>query len=296
MGMLSDYLQNYLIDSLFRGGAVGSGGAANSTVPGMKGIWTASTSYVVGDTVFPHASMTGAGGKFLRCVIAQSSGSTNTLAIGNPGSTVTDNAAAMWVVVSGVAVPHQLYVALLTNMKGARQNTTAYVLNDTIHLTANDGKIHYYKCTSAGTTAGSQSTLYPGVANEVITDSGAQFTEQTAGLDSNSAILVEASGTGYARVNLAPTLTNWAGTQSAASTTSSSGTLGTTSNNSAITFGTPTASWQPATGAIWGYAIFDQLTSGNLLAWAPLTTAQTVLNGQAAPSFAISALTMTLGN
>lgn len=294
MGMLSDYAQNFLTDALFRGGALNSGGTVNSTAT-VKGVWTATTAYVLGDTVVPHASMTGAGGKFLRCTTAGTSGSTNTLAVPAVGSTLTDSSVT-WTAVSGVPCPSTLYIALLTTTKGSRVNSTAYSLNDTIALTANDTKIHYYKCTTAGTTAAAQSTLYPGTANEAITDGTAVFTEQNAGLDSNSAILVEASGTGYARVALNASLANWAGTQSAASTTASSGTLGTTSNNSAITYGTPTASWQPATGVIWGAAIFDQLTGGNLITWSPLTTVQTVLNGQAAPSFAISALTQQLGN
>jgi hypothetical protein len=294
MGMLSDYTQNFLVDALYRGGALNSGGTVNSTAT-VKGVWTASTAYVLGDTVVPHANMTGAGGKFLRCTTAGTSGATNTLAVPAVGSTLTDSGVT-WTAVSGVPCVSSRYIALLTCTKGVRVNSTAYALNDTIVLTANDSKIHYYKCTTAGTTAAAQSTLYPGAANEAITDGSAVFTEQNSGMDSNSAILVEASGTGYARVNLAASLANWAGTQSAASTTVSTGTGGTTSNNSAITFGTPTASWQPATGVIWGWAEFDQLTGGNLLGWAPLTTVQTVLNGQAAPSFAISALTDTLGN
>lgn len=294
MGMLSDFTQNFLTDALFRAGALNAAGTVNSTAT-VKGIWTISTAYVVGDTVVPHASMTGGGGKFLRCTTAGTSGTTTTLAVPAVGSTLTDGGVT-WTTVSGVPCPSTLYVALLTNIKGSRANTTAYSLNDTIALTANDGKIHYYKATTAGTTAGAQSTLYPGAVNEAITDGTAVFTEQNAGLDSNSAILVEASGTGYARVALNASLANWAGTQAAASTTVSTGTLGTTSNNSAITFGTPTASWQPTAGNIWGFAIFDQLTGGNLIGWAPLTTVQTVLNGQSAPSFAISALTLQLGN
>lgn len=294
MGMLSDYTQNLLTDAIFRGGALNAAGTVNSTAT-AKGVWAATTAYVVGDTIVPPATFTAGGGKFLRCTTAGTSGSTTTLACPAVGSTLTDGTVT-WTAVSGVPCPSSLYIALLTTTKGSRANSTAYALNDTIALTANDSKIHYYKCTTAGTTAAAQSTLYPGAANEAITDGTAVLTEQNAGLDSNSAILVEASGTGYARVPLAASLANWAGTQSAASTTASTGTLGTTSNNSAITFGTPTASWQPATGVIWGFAVFDQLTSGNLLGWAPLTTVQTVLNGQAAPSFATSALTMQLGN
>jgi hypothetical protein len=294
MGMLSDYSQNFLIDAMYRGGALNAAGTVNSTAT-VKSVWAATTAYSVGDTIVPPSTFTAGGGKFLRCTTAGTSGSTTTLACPAVGSTLTDGTVT-WTAVSGVPCPSSIYVALLTCTKGSRANSTAYALNDTIALTANDTKIHYYKCTTAGTTAAAQSTLYPGAANEAITDGTAVFTEQNSGLDSNGAILVEASGTGYARVALAAALANWAGTQSSASTTVSTGTGGQTSNNSTITFGTPTASWQPAAGVIWGFAIFDQATSGNLLDWGPLTTVQTVLNGQAAPSIATSALTLTIGN
>lgn len=104
----------------------------------------------------------------------------------------------------------------------------------------------------------------------------------------------EVSGGSYARVKAAAgagqALADWAGTQSAGSTTASSGTGGQTSNNAAVTFPAPTANW----GTITHFAIFDASTSGNLLFWAALTTSKTVNNGDAAPSFAIGALTVTL--
>lgn len=289
---MSDFTQNYVNDALYRGGALNAAGTVNSTAT-VKGIWTATTAYSVGDKVVPHASMTAAGGKFLECTVAGTSGSTNTLAVPAVGTTLTDNTVT-WKAVSGVPCPSQMYFALLTNIKGSRANSTAYSLNDTLSLTANDGVIHLYKVTTAGTTAAAQSTLYPGAVGEAITDGTAVLTEQTVGLDANTA-QVEATGTGYARVALNPSLTNWAGTQAAASTAASSGTNGTTSNNSAITFAAPGASWQPAAGQIWGYAIYDQATGGNLLYWAPLTIVQTVNNGQSAPSFAAAALSLKLG-
>jgi len=51
----------------------------------------------------------------------------------------------------------------------------------------------------------------------------------------------EVSGGSYARVQVASSLANWAGTQGAGTTTASSGTGGQTSNNGAITFPAPTA-------------------------------------------------------
>lgn len=218
----SDVLENRIIDSIFRGGCLTTAGAAGSAAV-VKGIWTASTAYVVGDIVVPHANMTGAGGKLLRCVIAQNSGSTNTLAIGNPGATVTDNSAAMWEVLATMPVNNNFYIGLLT---------------------------------------------------AAPSDSGGG---------------TEVSGGSYARVTVANTLANWAGTQSAGSTTYSTGTAALTSNNNAITFPSPTANW----GSVTHMGIYDNLTSGNLLYWVALAVAKTVNNGDAAPSFAAAALTVT---
>lgn len=102
----------------------------------------------------------------------------------------------------------------------------------------------------------------------------------------------EVSGGAYARVAVTSSLANWAGTQSAGSTVASSGTGGTTSNNAAITFPAPTANW----GSITHFGIFDAATAGNLLLWSALTTAKTVNNGDAAPSFAAGALTFQADN
>jgi hypothetical protein len=100
------------------------------------------------------------------------------------------------------------------------------------------------------------------------------------------------SGGSYARVSVASSLANWAGTQSAGSTTASSGTGGTTSNNGTITFPAPTANW----GTVTHFAVYDASTAGNLLFWAALTTSKTVNNGDAAPSFAAAALTFQIDN
>lgn len=99
----------------------------------------------------------------------------------------------------------------------------------------------------------------------------------------------EVSGGSYARVQVASALANWAGTQSAGSTTASSGTSGQTSNNGTITFPAPTASW----GTVTHFGIFDASSGGNLLYWAALTTSKTVNNGDSAPSFAAGTLTIT---
>jgi len=102
----------------------------------------------------------------------------------------------------------------------------------------------------------------------------------------------EVTGGSYARVTIASALTAWAGSQAAASTVASTGTGGTTSNNAAITFPTPTANW----GVINGFAILDASTGGNVLIYGALTVAKTVNNGDAAPSFIPAAMSIQLDN
>lgn len=102
----------------------------------------------------------------------------------------------------------------------------------------------------------------------------------------------EVSGGSYARVAVTSSLANWAGTQSAGSTTASSGTGGTTSNNAAVTFPTPSASWGVVTHA----ALYDASSSGNLLVWGALTASKTINNGDPAPSFAAGALQFQVDN
>ena len=109
---------------------------------------------------------------------------------------------------------------------------------------------------------------------------------------SDSAAGTEVAGGAYARVAVASSLSNWAGTQAAASTVASSGTSGTTSNNNAITFPAPTANW----GTVTHFAIYDAAGAGNMLVWGALTAAKTVNNGDAAPSFAAAALSFQIDN
>jgi hypothetical protein len=217
----SDFLENLFIDGFFRGGCLTTAGAAGSSAV-VKGIWTATTAYSLGDIVVPHANMTGAGGKLLRCTTAGTSGSTNTLAVPNPGSTLVD-ASVTWTAIATIPALNQLYVALLT---------------------------------------------------AAPSDSGGG---------------TEVSGGSYARVAVGSTLANWAGTQSAGSSTASSGTGALTSNNNAITFPSPTGNW----GVCTHMGIYDSPTSGNLLYWVALTVSKTVNNGDPAPSFVAAALSIT---
>lgn len=90
----------------------------------------------------------------------------------------------------------------------------------------------------------------------------------------------EVSGGSYARVQRDPLDANW---------TAPSATAGLTDNAAPITFPSPTANW----GSVTHFGIWDASTSGNLLIYGALTTAKTINNGDAAPSFATGDLDVT---
>lgn len=101
----------------------------------------------------------------------------------------------------------------------------------------------------------------------------------------------EVTGGSYARVAVASSLTAWAGTQSAGSTTASSGTNGTTSNNAAINFPTPTAGWGTVVSVRW----WDASTSGNAWICTNLGTSKTINSGDTV-SFPAGSLTFQVDN
>lgn len=103
---------------------------------------------------------------------------------------------------------------------------------------------------------------------------------------------VEVTGGSYARVAIASTLANWAGTQGAGTTVASTGSSGTTSNNGAITFAAPTANW----GTIVGMGLYDALTGGNEWVYGALSTSKTVSQNDPAPTFSAAALSIQVDN
>lgn len=120
-------------------------------------------------------------------------------------------------------------------------------------------------------------TLYVGLFTAAPTDTGGG---------------TEVAGGSYARVGVAASLADFAGTQSAGSTAASSGTGGTTSNNAAIAFPAPTAAW----GTVVAFGLFDAASGGNLLVYSALAVNKTINSGDAAPSFAAGALTFQEDN
>ncbi len=110
---------------------------------------------------------------------------------------------------------------------------------------------------------------------------------------SDSAAGTEVTGGAYARVQVACSLANWAGTQGDGTTVASSGTSGATSNNGAVTFPAPSgANW----GQVTHFAIYDAASGGNMLIYGALTTPKTVNDGDSAPSFAAGTLDFTIDN
>lgn len=102
----------------------------------------------------------------------------------------------------------------------------------------------------------------------------------------------EVTGGSYDRVNYSPSYSAWKGTNNETTNTPSAGSNGTTTNADPITFPAPTGDW----GHITHFGILDANTSGNLYFWGALSIPKTVNNGDAAPSFAASALTIQLDN
>lgn len=97
-------------------------------------------------------------------------------------------------------------------------------------------------------------------------------------------------GVGYARATLTADLTDISGTQSAGSTTGSSGTAGRISNNVAITHPAPSGSWGTCG---WG-AMFDAASSGNMLLWRALSATLTIGSGSPAPTYIANAFGITI--
>jgi hypothetical protein len=108
-----------------------------------------------------------------------------------------------------------------------------------------------------GQTAPTTTTLYVALLTGAPSDTGGG---------------TEVSGGSYARVAVTSSLANWAGTQAAGSTAASSGNGGQTSNNAAITFPTPAATW----GTVTHFGIYDAASGGNLLFYGALTIAKTI--------------------
>lgn len=100
---------------------------------------------------------------------------------------------------------------------------------------------------------------------------------------SDSSVGTEVSGGSYARVAITSNGTNWTGPSAG---------NGTIANGAAITWSAPTGNW----GSVTHWFLIDASSGGNPLVCASLTTPKTINNGDAAPSFAIGAMTFQIDN
>lgn len=130
-----------------------------------------------------------------------------------------------------------------------------------------ESQIIKYWFQNDGTAVAKPATVYVALYTAAPTDASASGTE--------------VSGGSYARVAVTNNSTNWPGP------TANNGTV---TNGAAITFPAPTANW----GTVVGFAIYDAATVGNELFWGVLSANKTINNGDAAPSFAIGALSIQI--
>lgn len=190
-----------------------------------------------------------------------------------------------WCATATAITPPTFYVGLLN--VSLRTNSAAVSTGVFIILADSSAVLHLLKCTTAGTTAASP----PSVAianNGTVTDGTVTWTDQYDVLEAGTqgSLPSEFTGGTYARQAMTLSLTGMAGTQSAGSTTASTGTNATTSNNAVITF-------NGGTGGNAGlFAIYDAVTAGNMLEYAILTGAPVPIASGATVTFAAGALTI----
>lgn len=128
-----------------------------------------------------------------------------------------------------------------------------------------------------GQSLGAPATMYIGLGTDTCTDSSSG---------------TEPSGNAYARVPVASSLANWAGTQSAGSTTASTGTSGTTSNNAAIVWTASTGAWGNLQSVRW----YDASSAGNAWICINLTSAINVSGSGFTMQFPAASLQFQIDN
>lgn len=148
---------------------------------------------------------------------------------------------------------------------------------------------------AAGTTNGFALTGEQTVLNGLFRTTGAftgrpsmylgLFTACPNAADGTGGTEVSTTNTAYGRTTLTLADANWyAATGTSPAATKNTGTL--------TLSWTPSGSALPVTVTCWG--IWSAASAGNLLLWGTLTTNKTINAGDAAPTFADSALTITL--
>ncbi len=184
---------------------------------------------------------------------------------------------------TAVSAPATLYFAAIGPNKGKWAASTAYTTSDYVIPTTANGRL--YKCTTAGTSAGSEPT-WPTTVGGTVSDGTAVWTEQTAALNAGTA--PEVSGGSYARGSLTNNTTNFP----AASLVSE---LEQIQNAVAVSnFPTPSGNWG-TNGWISHIIVFDASSSGNALIWFDLTIPVQVTSSATPFSIPINGMTFSLG-
>ena len=182
--------------------------------------------------------------------------------------------------------PATNYIGMIVatkNLSGSIRSA-AVLSGDTVLPQTPNGRI--YKCTTAGTTGAGEPT-WPTTNGGTVTDGTAVWTEQTTAMLAGT--FTEATYGSYARISIASSLANFAGTQGATTTVASSGTSAQTSNNTALAFPAPTS----GSGTAFGWFSSDASSAGNIWEFGADTTPLAFSSGGSAPTYAISQLVLT---
>jgi hypothetical protein len=179
------------------------------------------------------------------------------------------------------SIPGTHYVGLLAAASWAgttAYSSGAYIIGSAFASTNR----HIYKCTTGGTSGGSEPTWNQTVGG-TTTDGTVTWTEVTALFAAGTTTGAEPASGAYARVSVTNNTTNWP--------TPTGGDPATVSNGTAITFPTTTGSW----GQLVGFGLWDASTAGNLRTWGLLTGASLVATSAGVtPSFSATNLSATL--
>lgn len=175
------------------------------------------------------------------------------------------------------AKPSAIYVALLRASRGTWTASTVYSVGDTIIPTTFAGRM--YRCTTGGTSGSSQPT-WTTTDGGTTNDGSVVWTEHTLSMRANTN-MNEVTGSGYGRIAVTQADANWTDPAS----------LTTIDNVNEIAFGSPTADW----GTICFAALYDAVTTGNLLAVGPMSSVFVVNNGNPAPKFLAGACDVSFG-
>ena len=137
-------------------------------------------------------------------------------------------------------IPGTKYIGLMaasTWLASTAYSSGAYVVPTTFgSLSGSVGRV--FKCTTAGTSSGSQPT-WPTTAGGTVTDGGVTWTEVSNLFAANTFTGIEPSTGAYARVAVTNNTTNFP--------TPTGGDPASVSNGAAINFATTTASWACST-------------------------------------------------